>query len=84
MYTIVWSNSETRSVGVVAAWIEGERLAMVLTVMSSVGALACNSSVLLGQNQTRKLKQDLQNIWQPWQSCRRDKTVFKNSAHSLV
>ena len=39
---------------------------------------------LLQQNLARKLKQDLQNIWLPWQSCWRDYTPLKCSAYSLV
>ena len=95
MYAIVWS--ETRHVGVVAAWMEGKLLAMtVLTVLRTltVGLRALLAPLqhqlsLLRQKRARKLKQDLQNIWRPWQSCRRDNTPLKYShynysAHSLV
>ena len=55
MYAIVWS--ETRRVGVVAAWMEGKRLAMtVLTVLPSVCAHCGHLLSLLWQNQARTCK----------------------------
>ena len=83
MYAIVWS--ETKLVGVFAAGMEGKRFAMtVLTVLLSVCSHCEHQLGLLRQNLMRKLKQDLQNIWLPLQSCRRDITLLKHSAYSLV
>ena len=79
MYAIVWS--ETRRAGVVAARMEGKQLAnTVLPVLPSVCAHSGHQLNLLRQNRARKLKQDLQNIWLPRQSCRRDNTPLKDSA----
>ena len=80
---IVWS--ETRRAGFFAARMEGKRLAMtVFTVLPSVCAHCGHQLNLLRQNLARKLKQDLQNIWRPRQSCRRDNTPLKHGAHSPV
>ena len=46
----------------------------VLTVLPLVCAHCWHQLILLQQNWARKLKQDLQNIWRPWQSFWRDKT----------
>ena len=84
MYAIVWS--ETRRAGVVASRMEGKRLAAmtVLTVLPSVCAHCGHPLSSLRQNSVRKLKQDLQNTWQPRQSFRKDNTPLKPSAHSLA
>ena len=61
MYAIVWS--KTTRVGVVAAVMEGKRLAMkVLTVLPSVCTHCWHpfSSLLQNCRRARKLKQDLQ------------------------
>ena len=92
MYAIVWS--KTRRVSVVAAGMEGKRLAMtVLAVLLSVCAPCVHPFSLLRQNRARnlesepqrKLKQDLQNIWQPLQSTLlgRDNTLLKHSVTPL-
>ena len=54
--------------------MEGKRLAMkILTVLLSVcthlPSFCAHQLSLLWQNRARKLKQDLQNIWRPLQSC---------------
>ena len=66
---------ETRRAGIVAAWMEGKLLAMmILTVLQTLPLTVSLRSQwapaqLLRQNRARKLKQDLQNIWLPLQSC---------------
>ena len=63
----------------------------VLTVLPSASVCRVYSlrtlrapAQFFATNRARKVKQDLQNILRPLQSCQRDITLLKHSAHSLV
>ena len=79
----VCNRSKTRRVGLIAAWMEGKRLAMtVLTVLPSVCGHCWHPLSLFRQNRARKLKLALQNIWRPRQSCRTVLTPLSDNMDS--
>ena len=76
MYAIVWS--ETKRVGVVAAWMESGLLGRSWQSYRRFARTAGTCSVYCDKTGrgTWKLKMNLQNIWRPLQSFRRDVSLL--------